>query len=170
MSCSDNEKYVYQPPNPPVGLAFYTLESGGDYLLAFHSSNKTNERFGGYLIFIDPDKSGLDSTADFSDMSGPEKETLLSSSAYYEQGSSPILSGTEYNKEIEEQVVVVFSNSDQYGAGDTVDCQGETYTVTAKLSAEEIIPGQYITLRSFLIDQDENIIDVSSPGNIVLIE
>ena len=142
--CADMKDYYYQPVNPPSGVELFTL-AGGDYLLIFYSENRNNGRFGGFLIFINTDSEAL-------------LEMQSTDEAVY------LLKGNSFNLGIDTPVAILFSNESEY------DPVINGYTVTVKVSKDHLVSNAWLAVRSYLIDENDELLDVSPPGNPVFIE
>lgn len=156
FSCSNAEESYYQPANPPSGIQITTLtgDYAGDYLLTFRSENRSNKRFGGFLIFTGTDRTAL------SQMTGIYEASYILGTAN---------SDTEnYNLGINNQVVILFSNAATYG---NITINNVTYTVTKELPKDaRVTAGYYLAMKTYLIDTGSGeIVEVSDAGNIVLI-
>ncbi len=167
LSCVDSETVQYQSANPPFDAGL--LRCGSDYLLVFRSENRSNNRFGGFMIFVDADPAVLRRDADFDEMSDAEKLAFL-------EGADYTLDGAVYNTGRDRQVPVLFSDDVSYSDGSTVATDGgESYTIKKRLEKDDIAAGSWLTIRAYLVENDE-VIEVSPPGvsatgnNIILIE
>ena len=81
--------------------------------------------------------------------------------------ASYLLEGNSYNLGIDTPVAILFSDAGSY------DSVINGYTVTDKLPKGEIQanpPNSWMTLRAYLHDDNNEILDTSFPGNPVLIE
>ena len=163
ISCVKEENLDYEHANPPfdIQLLLYSHNSVNDYLLLFRSSNTSNARFGGFLVFIDADPANLEKEIDFDNMSDAERTAFLSEADYD-------LSGKAYNKKITEQIAVLFSDQ-SYVAGSVIEINGTSYKITERKDKSAIAAGSYLTLRTYLVENN-GIMSVSPPGNVVLIE
>ncbi len=144
ISCNDIKYYHYQPANPPSGLELLKL-ANDDYLLIFYSENRNNQRFGGFMIFIDP-----------------SKDFLLEMDSIAE--ASYLLEGESYNLGIDIPVAILFSNEATYSS----PING--YLITGKVTKDHLVANSWMTLRAYLYDDNNEILDTSFPGNPVLIE
>ena len=82
---------------------------------------------------------------------------------------SPETDSTNYNTGIDSDIVVLFSDITEHDAEIIID--DKTYTVTKKLAKSGITAGLYLTARTYLYDEQTlALLDISSPGNSVLIE
>lgn len=142
--CTDMKEYYYQPVNPPSGVEIFTL-TNGEYLLVFYSENRNNRRFGGFLIFINTDRDAL-------------LEMQSTDEAVY------LFEGNIYNLGIDTPVAILFSNESAY------DQIINGYTVTEKVSKDHLVANAWLTVRAYLTDDDDELLDVSLPGNPVFIE
>jgi hypothetical protein len=136
----------------------------GDYLLLFRSGNLYNSRFGGFLIFADATEAGV-----------LQRDTKADAS--YTLGKAAIppdpIDITLYNPAtgIDTQLAILFTNG-AANSGDIINVNANNYTLTKILphDAGILIPGHYLTMRSYLWDSVKNIIlEVSDPGNPVQI-
>jgi hypothetical protein len=144
ISCNDLKYYYYQPANPPSGLELSKL-ANGDYLLIFYSENRNNQRFGGFMIFINA-----------------SKDALLDMESIAE--ASYLLEGNSYNLGIDTPVAILFSDAGIY------DSVINGYTITGKVTKGNLVTNSWMTLRAYLHDDNNEILDTSFPGNPVLIE
>lgn len=144
ISCTDMKYYYYQPVNPPSGLELSKL-ANDDYLLIFYSENRSNQRFGGFMVFINASKDAL------LDMES------LAEAAY-------LLEGGSYNLGIDTPVAILFSDAAIY------DSVINGYTITGKVIKDNLVANSWMTVRAYLRDDNNEILDISFPGNPVLIE
>ena len=159
FACDDVEFSHYQPANPPVGLKM--IKYDGDYILLFRSENINNNRFGGFLIFIDTDPNRLMTTIDFENIDINEQTAYIETADYK-------LAGNTYNKGINTDIVILFSDDEEDES--EIEIENSIYTVTKRLLKDNIAAGSYLTLRTYLVDDNSVIISVSSPGNLVEVE
>ncbi|MCU0821477.1 MAG: hypothetical protein MUC95_03260 [Spirochaetes bacterium] len=160
VNCIDSESYQYQPANPPYEIEL--LNYGADYLLLFRSENRSNIRFGGFFIFIDADPAVLTQDLNFDSMSSAERSAFLNQVDYK-------LEGKEYNPGRDRQIAILFSGDTNYISGSTVEIGETLYVITERLEKDKITAGSYLTLRTYLIENEE-VMSVSPQGNLVLIE
>ena len=162
LSCNDTEFSHYQPANPPVGLKL--IKYNEDHILIFRSENISNSRFGGFLIFIESDSDMLLQSIDFESMDPSDQTSFIDSAKYS-------LNGAGYNLGIETDIVIIFSDDAAYDTGSIdIDTGDEVYTVTTRLSKDEVVVNSYLTARTYLVDEDGVKISISSPGNLVQFE
>ena len=158
----NSESLQYQPANPPYEIELHKCNAE-DYLLLFRSENRSNTRFGGFLIFIAADPAVLKKEADFDNMSDAERAAFVEDAAYN-------LPGPGFNLGRDKQVPVLFSNDISYLEGSTVETDdGVSYIIKARLDKNSVSADSWMTLRSYLTEKNE-IISVSPPGNVVLIK
>jgi hypothetical protein len=169
FACYNPEFKSYYPAYPPMDIKLILINGGsynGDYLLLFRSGNLYNSRFGGFLIFADATETGvlqMDTQAD----------------ALYTLGkaaTSPVDTTdiSLYNPAtgIDAQLAILFTNGSA-NSGNIINVNANNYTLTKVLphDAAILIPGHYLTMRSYLWDSVKNIIlEVSDPGNSALIQ
>ncbi|HNR87865.1 MAG TPA: hypothetical protein PKM65_05955 [Spirochaetota bacterium] len=145
--CTDVKEYYLDPAKPPLGIKILVLDDpgyAGDYLLVFSSENRGNTRFGGFLVFIAETRDGVMAIEDHN----------LAKFRF---------EGSDYNLGIDKPVAILFSNGAmaQELAG---------YSVVALRPKADMAPvGSWLTMRSYLIDDNKNVIELSSPGNPVQI-
>jgi len=174
-SCNNAEFSNILPANPPVDLEIILLDSAnldpayssfaGDYLLLFRSENTKNARFGGFFIFIastEDDVLLLQTRDDASYILGIKGE---------EENS------TMYNKGIDTQIAVLFSDTDtgEIIVNEIVNdiTYTVTYTVTSRRSkTAAFIPDNWLAMRTYLYNSTAGEViedEISSPGNPVQI-
>ena len=75
-----------------------------------------------------------------------------------------------YNQGIDTPIAILFTNEENNNSAITIN--NEKYTVTTKLSIDKIAAStdSWLTLRTFLYNENEKIYITSSPGNSVYIE
>ncbi len=173
LSCNVESEYVYHPANPPVGIKLCYDLTDDNFVLLFRSQNVNNDRFGGYIIFMDPSEDVLKEEVYFDNMNTDQRNTaikdLLAYSKYftnteewasytYITESTP-LSGPAFNRGMNNEIEVVFTETDVDPTNDNIP----RLLKDASFDHDQ----NYLTLRTYLIDSNDRIIRISSPGNVV---
>ena len=178
-TCSDQAEYVLQPANPPVDIKFEPTDNG--YELKFRSQNVGNERFGGFIIFVSESKEDLEKEYNLDVFeenleSGVEKrnevivEIMESCTGHYREEldldrlknhflDSPPLTGDRHNIGLAEEVKATITDSATNNDSNPPNLIRRNYFPVCS----------YLTLRTYLIGTNNEIIRISSPGNVVRI-
>ncbi|MDY6932845.1 MAG: hypothetical protein SVZ03_01320 [Spirochaetota bacterium] len=168
LACNDIEFEYYQPANPPVGIEI--SKSDNDYILVFRSENTTNQRFGGFFIFIDSNINELkritDELQDIDFVNMTDSERFIYTELYKEM--APYILGSlvgdnsdEYNLGMDSSIEILFSDVEDEGR------DVKTNTITKSFSMDSIVPGSWLTLVSYLVDENNLLAGVSMRGEIV---
>jgi hypothetical protein len=167
FACYNPEFKSYYPAYSPMDIKLIPINGGsydGDYLLIFRSGNLYNSRFGGFLIFADATEAGV-----------LQRDTQIEASYTLGKAATPTdpIDITYYNPVggLDIQLAILFTNGSA-NTSDIINVNANNYTLTKVLphDAGILIPGHYLTMRSYLWDSVKSIIlEVSDPGNPVQI-
>lgn len=90
------------------------------------------------------------------------KDALLDMESLAE--AAYLLEGGSYNLGIDTPVAILFSDAAIY------DSVINGYTITGKVTKDNLVANSWMTVRAYLRDDNNEILDTSFPGNPVLIE
>lgn len=147
--CTEVKENYLDPPKPPEGIKILVLSDPvytGDYLLVFSSENRGNTRFGGFLAFVSDTRDGV-------------MDIDNASMAKFR------LEGSSFNLGIDKPVAVLFTGNA------TIPTELAGYEIASSLPKTTLTAysGKWLTMRTYLIDDNSNIIELSTPGNPVQI-